>query len=218
MANENLTTYTEVDPGGRFAVTSSAVTVTSLPRTETAYVYDDKGVDFIDGDFEYLIDVEFTAMTPSCVMAFCCLANDIGDFNGLITGAKSNLNLYAFETSAGVVRKIILREQDGSSGYQDTWDSVLLNTPYYLTMARDESVGSYGQITCEIYDDANRTSLVDTLSLLLHSSKKDFRYVYATQSANNGGAATMSGTISNLDLQGVAEAVGNQNLLLMGVG
>ena len=54
MAIEDFSTYTETDPNSKIAVTSSKIDVSAIDRGDNAYVYDDKGSNFFDGDFEFL--------------------------------------------------------------------------------------------------------------------------------------------------------------------
>ena len=58
-----------------------------------------------------------------------------------------------------------------------------------------------------IYSDSERTILLDTLGINLHSSKKDYRYVYGLNTANSGAAGEQVGYVQNLNLnlpEGVA--------------
>ena len=54
----------------------------------------------------------------------------------------------------------------------------------------------------KIYDDADRTSLVDTLSLTIGVTV-DFRYHYTSMSYDDGGTGVISGNAGNYDFQEV---------------
>lgn len=70
--------------------------------------------------------------------------------------------------------RLRLIENDGTL-YYDTF-TFAASVQYYTKFKRDESVGAYGTAYGYIYDDAARTSLLDTLSQALHA-KRDYAYV-----------------------------------------
>jgi len=55
---QDLTSYTEVDPNSRIAVTANRVTATNLTRNEDAYVYKDMGIDYFAGSFRIDFQVQ----------------------------------------------------------------------------------------------------------------------------------------------------------------
>lgn len=201
MANQDFTTYTETDPNGRITVSSSRITWAGLTRNEDAYVYDDKGVNHFDGDFEHLLTFfQDTGWDNNAVVVTWAIANDIDDYKGLIDNLKDSLTLY--NQPSVVVNRLNLVELDGGTTYTDQFSvSRTATWLLYLKIKRDESVGSFGQIQCFIYSDSGRTNLLDTLSLTLHTSKKDFRYIYGVQSFNTASALAGNGYTENLDLQ-----------------
>lgn len=202
---ENFTTYTEVDPVAYVSKTTSRVTAALMPRTATVYVYSDKGVNHFSGDFEHLATVNTLSATGSLYgVNFCwSLANSVGDAKAIIDASGSMLAVVSTRVNGTI--ELHLREIDSGTSY-DTYSTVatVFNTSYYLKIKRDESVGTYGTLYCYIYSDVGRLNLIDTLSLTLHTSKKDFRYIYSTQSYNDGwnaGRGEWSGYLENLDLQ-----------------
>jgi hypothetical protein len=72
------------------------------------------------------------------------------------------------------------------------------NTNYYVTVKRDESVGTYGTLYCYIYSNLDRSTLVDTLTVTL-TEKQNFQYLFGMISYDGvSGGNDWDGTISNL--------------------
>ncbi len=199
-ATENFTTYTEEDPNTHITVTASRVTVTGLLRNENAYVYKDKTASYFDGDFEHLITAYMTAGTSGGQNVIWGLANFIGSYSDTTKPDMLSVLIYH---AGGTTYRLILQESMLGTKWSATYD-ISLDTPYYLKIKRDESVGTYGTIYSYIYSDSARTNLLQTLTLTLHE-KEDFRYIYAGQSMNTAQAFSISGYSENLDLQEAVE-------------
>ncbi len=187
MANENLTTFTEVDSNNVVTVAANLITVTDAQAQYEFLVYKDRGVDYYDGDFIHYVATQWTDPNDFINGAFWGLSNAADDFADIY--AASGYCLYAkYEYIIGPV--FWLAEVDGGSRYTD-YTSLTEDTWYYLTIQRDESTGTYGTLTCKIYSDDARTNLLNTLSLTLHK-KADFRYVHAANSVKDAGSGLTS--------------------------
>ena len=201
MAVENFTNYTEEDPGDDITVTTNKVEFTTLPRSARAYVYDDKGVDHFDGDFEHLLTINTTAEDNYSTSLYWCLFNSIGDLANAGDGLHLTLR---YNSGLGEPRALRIYEVYSSTAYYSSAFEYSLDTDYYLKIKRDESVGTYGTIYCDVYtseaDRTNEENAVGNLSVTLHS-KQDLRYIYALQSNYNVANHVRSGYIQNLDLQ-----------------
>jgi len=200
MAKEDFTTYTEVDPNSRITVTADRSEWAGLDKNEDAYVYDDKGVNHFDGDFEHLLTIYADTGVEGAHVVPWALGNVIDSWIPMHDDRCLSISIFYPSTDAP---RLDLDEWVG--GVRQARDSVNINidTPYYLTIKRDENVGTYGTLYCYIYSDAARTNLVTTLSIAL-SEKADYRYIYVTQSANNNTTPyTQSGYSEDLDLQEV---------------
>lgn len=200
MATEDLTTYTETDIEGRLTVTVPTCTFTNLQKDETARCFDDKGASHFDGDFEHLLEVKCTACDGAATLFFWSMQLVEDTIRGAQIASSSLLGLELFGFGVNDPG-LVLVEIDGGTFYSDSWSGAVVNTSYYLTLKRDESVGTYGTFYCYIYSDASRETLVDTLTITLHSSKKDFRYIYATNGYEDPGNQEGSGYSKDLDLQ-----------------
>lgn len=217
MAVEDFTAYTESDPGSEITVTSTKVSWASMARDVDSWVVDDKGVDHFDGDFTHLVETQLTADGSTGLGTFWAIANAIDTWDDIDAAGGSQLLAFFYGTGPA----IYIREIDSGTQYSDTSVNLSAGTTYYLEIERDESVGTHGTLYCRIYSDSGRTTLVDTLSIALHSSKKDFRYIYACQNLNTGdsGASRESTAFSqNLDLQEAGGVSVAPRLTLMGVG
>jgi len=192
---ELLTDFAEVDPNSKLTVGNYSITFDSLSRDESAYVYRDCGVDYWDGDFEHRLVTKATAYSDFGFVAVWALANSVADAKALLDAGGSLFLAWYWNGSEWA---LYLREAPGD-GTVNSDNSIALaaDTPYYVVIVRDESVGTYGVLRCYIYSDSGYTTLVDTLIITLQA-KVDWRYLYAIQSHNDALARTLSGTVSNL--------------------
>jgi len=194
-----LTGFTETDPNSKLTVTRDKVLATDLNRDESAYVYRDMGADYFDGDFEFNFEIEATDNPGGSYGQFyvMTLANSVNDFGSIKAASGDMLGI-------GVATRDPdwkLTEVVGGTEYSSLLDDVGSQaTKYYATFKRDESVGTYGTIYLYLYSDADRTTLVDSTSLALHS-KQDFRYLYALQSQDiDNSVQRATGYIQNIRL------------------
>jgi hypothetical protein len=202
---EDLTTYTEVDPGTYISKTADRVTVTSITRAVDAYIYKDKGVNHFNGNFEHHAKACITSVggVAGDLVFFWMLANAIEDYIGLKAANESFLAWYTWDF--GSSKQMALAELDSGTLYQDPSVALVLNTTYYLTTKRDEGVGTYGTAYFYICTDnyyGLGGTLIDTLTVALHTSKKDFRYIYGVNTHNDAQpTVAVSGWMELLDLQ-----------------
>lgn len=200
FASEDYTTYTEVDTGSSVTVASDSLTLSTLTRDEEAYVYYDFGTGYFDDDFEHTTKINFSALSTSAFVFVWGVSNTADNFGQQTADDDDFCGVWVHNSSG--TRYIKLRESDGSSQYDDSYSTMSLSTDYYLKIKRDEAVGTHGTLYCYIYSDEAMETLVDTLSLTLHTSKKDYRYVYGLSSwtDNNNSSITCTGTIGELYL------------------
>ncbi|KKK50666.1 hypothetical protein LCGC14_3122740, partial [marine sediment metagenome] len=208
MAFEDFGPYTEVDPNSRITKTTRRVTWALLARNEDAYVYNDKGVDYFNGNFVHFLTYRPTGGaggTSSGIGGAWSIANTVDDLYGIDIGGGSYLSLFATVSPASE-HNIYLEECDSGTVYDSAAYTLTINTDYYLSIQRDESIGTYGTLYCYIYSNAARTTLLQTLSVALHTSKKDFRYIFTSHSQSGGTASdTHSGYSENLELFGASD-------------
>jgi len=190
---EDFTTYTELDPNNHIDLVGTNHIDFDAYMNEDAYLYKDKGTDFFS-NFEHKIDIKLISASASYAFNYpWCVANAIGAIYPDLGGSTNLLNLQIYKSpgSPGVC----LTEYYGASSWQDCSIALSFGTWYYLTIKK---VGT--ALTCKIYSDSVRTTLLDTLSLTLHADIK-YRYIYAANVWNGGEDRHFDTTIENLDLQ-----------------
>lgn len=182
MVYEDFTTFTEFDEGGDVTVDSATKVswVSLLSRSETAYLYKDKGIDHFDGDFTHKFELQFSNAGDNSWTAHWMLSNIIGDIYDASDQNKDTQSLfsYHFGTSVDIYLRII---ENGGVGGTDIWSSSLTSTIYYVEVVRDDDGGAHstGRLTAYIRTGSHSGVLQDTL--VTDSSvgeQNDFRYIY----------------------------------------
>lgn len=200
---EDFTGYTEADPNTRIGVTASRVTWAALTRDEDAYVYKDKTAGYFGGNFTIWFTYRATGYgggTGTGRNGCWALTNTADDLKGIDDASGDFLTLLTY-VSAGGDHQVYLQECDGGTIYTDVSANLTVNTDYYMAIVRNESVGTYGTLYCHIYSDVTRVTLVETLTLTLHSSKKDFQYIFGCISMDtNDVSLTHSGYTEALEI------------------
>jgi len=204
---EDLTTYTEVDPNTELTITTDKVDAYQGNNDETVIVYYDKGASHFDGNFEHLFKFLMDAGNYGRIR-FWNLSNMIGEYQAHVDASEDLLGLWMYY-SAAYGADIYLNELDGGAGYTDNPSpyAYSLDTVYYFEVERDEDVGTYGTLyayscTSNYYDDGG--NLIETMSIALHTSKKDYEYIYPYMNWNRTAPYKgywIDGYIELLDLQ-----------------
>lgn len=185
---EVLPTYTEVDiPNKITEITTDKAVFTSLDRSAAEYLYFDFGAAHFSADFVHSGRTKITGGSSAAYSWVYCwmLANYVGTFNQIYTSGQKSMLYLEFDRSAAGVLNLALIEGVAADQYSVSSINLNPNTDYYWKITRDESFGTYGKLTLDIYSDAAMTVLVDSKSLTLHA-KTDFRYLFAVNSAGGG--------------------------------
>jgi len=110
--------------------------------------------------------------------------------------------MYFFGATSSI--GVVSVESDGGDVYFDGPSYISKNKLYYMRIVRDENVGTYGTMYVYIYTNSERTEEYELVShtITLHSSKKDFRYLYITSNDNAAGDDTdiITGYFENLNI------------------
>jgi len=201
---EDFTGYTEVDPDGTVTVAADTITFTDFDRNATAYVYKDFGAGYFSGDFVHQMKLIVSDFDYTSRAAVHMLANTVDELFGIQMGSGDAIGVYV-DGPNDTKYDLVLFEIDGGTLYTSTYENLGKLVDFHLVIERDESVGSYGRVTCHVYADETHTWLLETLTLDLHSSKKDFRYLYGLCAYDTGSSAELSGTVEDLllDTDGV---------------
>jgi hypothetical protein len=192
---EDFTTYTEVDPNNHIGLVGTNHIDFDAYEDEDAYLYKDKGVDHFGSNWEHTIDVKPVSTGNYGLAGFHMVSNDVDDVHGLTVAGKTFLFIYI---GGGTnTPRIYLTEC-----YLGTWYEAYYITTQgawrYLTITKTGTA-----LTCKIYSDSARTTLLTTLSLALHADHK-FRYIFAAYTYNAPSAVHNDIDIENLDLQEAA--------------
>lgn len=200
--SENFQTYQEVDPNSKITITSSRISWTNINSNEDAYVYYDKGVDYFAADFVHLLTINISAAESGASQgAFWALTNALNDLKGIYDAAGSALYLDFVYPASPAELRISIREMDSGVLYGSSNYVLTASTVYYVKIVRDESVGTFGTLYCYVYSNAARTTLLATLSVALHTSKKDFRYVHGIITWNDTTIKQWTGYSEDLSFQ-----------------
>jgi len=192
-ATQDLTGYTEVDvAANRITVTAPKVVVTALDGDEAVYDYKDFGANYFDADYEFELDLKYTAGAdrPCGVWA---ITQDIGGYGTLVTGNK---NLLLVKLSAS--QKLEVQSWHNGSHNGDDSAALVAATDHYLTIKVNRTAGT---VTCDIYSNATRSTLVETISCDLVDSTDEYQYLYSMIGIENSvGGGAMSMEIRNLTI------------------
>lgn len=200
MAYQDFTTWIEgADTGGALSQTASRATFTALELSDDAYLYKDFSAGHFDGDFEHLFEILLSIQGSDATVFAYLLANVPGSFQD-VHGAGGP-TLCVSSTSFFIFHLFALQETEGVDVYQDAWINAQLNTLYFITVERDESVGSFGTAYLYIRTGSHDGALQYLVTVALHTSKKDFRYLEATTGFHVAGSNPITGYVQNLDLQ-----------------
>ncbi len=199
---EDLSAYTEVDPNGRITVTVPRSAFTNLTKNEDAYVYKDKGAAYFNGDFEIRFTAYLTSTDSGGCTIICSMANTVDDWDAIDAANDSEIGIF-FYYAAPNHYFIYLREVDSGAAYSDNWETANIADlqPIYIKFKRVEADGTHGTIYAYLYSDSSFSTLIVTLQVALHTNKKDWRYLYVTQTRRSGDAHKQTGYTENFDLR-----------------
>lgn len=176
-----INTYTEVDAGGYLTLDDTRATAASVPRTADAYAYYDGGVNWLNE-----IDLQFRAFISGGSGAGYYLSG----FTVTVVDDANNWGLSDIgvwlDYNSGTPRIRFFRPGGTPQNY-----TVSLNTVYYCTLTRAAANDGASLL---IYSDAQRTSLLATLSITGLGTGTRYRYHYAGASSNDAtGSTSFSG-------------------------
>jgi len=185
---EDFTTYTEVDEDGDITVTATKCDVDTMRRDALSYVRKDKGAGHFT-DFEHLVTCRCTAGDNGANCGIWALSNGSNTVAQMITNTEG-LSCVFYHGAAAALALILV---DRNSGNSDTSIALVEGTIYYLTIERNDTT-----LTCKIYDDSDRTNLIDTLSVVCTTLA--YRYAFGIISREDSGTPTPTLTFYSEDL------------------
>jgi len=204
LAYEGFLLYTEIDGGDKLSVTNNYVVFTDLTRSDESYLYIDKGDSYFNGDFIIDFDFLFTeGVGATGVASIFSLANLIDDWRGInvANGDMLSILVSPYGSHPNNYSRLSLHELDSGVPYSNTVNyDVDAGSTVYIRVLRNEGVGTYGTCYLYIYSDSERTSLLGSTSLTLHTSKKDYRHYYPIHANNFGDAPWISGSVGLVEI------------------
>jgi len=154
---QNYTSYTEVDPNDRITIVDPNNVTLHTYKYSNSYLW--KGGLSIARDFKHYIDVLMDTTDYYVTGIFFYLTNVLGNPALVATPENRIISLsLTFGTIGG--RRITLSIWKGSGGDSDYIHSLTGDTWYYITLTKSGST-----VTAEIFSDASRTTLLDTLQV-----------------------------------------------------
>lgn len=211
MSIRDYTLATEVsDPDSNFSIAPSKITIANLDFSHVSYVAFDDGVNHYDGDIDHNVEVQQDVSALVSTNSFWGIANVLDSFGGFATSSNGYDGIFARLVRSGGagIYTCALDEFDGGTRYSANSISLGSDVLHYMNCIRDENVGTYGTAYDSVYSDVSHTTLIDEVSIALHSSKKDYRYNYASQNWFTGSSGNhYNGFVQNTDIQEDQEVI-----------
>jgi len=190
--------YTETDPESNLTVADDKIIFDNVDYATGCWVNRIFAVDYFDVSFKHKFQFKVTNCDNDCMLGIWSVANHNGSINAIASNNFSCLSLVIGRTD----NKYVLQLIEIDDGTIHSVNAIISeNTNYYITMVRNENVGTYGALYCFIYSDSDRDTLLGTLSITLHTSKKDFRVLYALHAVEGATGISVSGEVSKLSIE-----------------
>ncbi len=165
----SLTSYTKVDTPGRISLTETRATGTGIRRTETNYAYWDGGANWVnDIELYFSIYVDSSTAADDALISSGFTVSAVG---AVQSWGSTDIQI-RLDTVSGTRRVRLIR---GAGGASDDF-TILQNTQYFCVLRRGAASDT---VTLEVYSDAARSTLLDTLSLSGFGGSTRYRYHYA---------------------------------------
>jgi hypothetical protein len=176
---ENYSTYTEQDVGGWITITSSSTITFNARRTAYSWINKDKGAGNLGGGLSgwvSRVEVKSDFADDYNAATFWAMSNSTGNSSLDIGGINDNVQLAVSNSDSN----LYLQERDGGTFYSD---SMLLtaNVWYYIRVSQSNYT-----LTAQVYSDSSYSTLIDTLSIILHHNGP-WRYFWASSTNYAGG-------------------------------
>lgn len=191
--DSDFTEFNEVDAGNNITIVEDEIYFEDITRSQASYVYEDYGLDYFSGSYTInaTIEIDNASDNGFNYIGFFGVSNGLGDMKVLYDGNYELQTVWLTKTVGGDY-ELTLYDLKDKAQVLDNSVPLSAGTNYYLTMTRDENVGTYGMLYLYIYSDSERSVLVDTLTVTL-TAKTDMRYLYGFIGNNAGDAYTCEG-------------------------
>lgn len=195
---EDFTTYTSLDPNGRFTITPQILTIAALDRDETARLFIDKGANYFGPTWQHTLKTvcdNSPGQTQGLSLAATwSISNTISDLYTWDVGNHQAITLHWYQDITTI--HLYFRDWKSASYDWHTYGTSQIIFTAYPTLQRTSETNAQ----CRIYTDAARTILLDTLNISVTSGDRH-RYLFAANSYDSGHAdREFFGTCEDLQL------------------
>jgi len=183
-------------PGTLVVTDGNTITATTMTRAIDIHKLRDMGAaDYFDttSNFTHYVDTKYTAVVGSGGIAPWAICSEDDDLANIVAGGATHHGVFIWMTNDIAIYEI----DDGVLSNPSSSAELTPNTTYYLTIRCVG--GSPGTMYVDIYSDAARTTLVETISETL---TMDHTHDHIGVVGYNTGSAGVnwSGTIENLSI------------------
>lgn len=188
-AYEDFTTYTEQDDDGCLTVITNKITATAMPNDNSNYVVKDWGVSGVSGDFEF--NFEFQIDSATYLGRWWFRFYESGTTFVELVFLYGGGTFYTFFEGYDVHGAMSTSATEAGSA----------DTPYFVTVIRDEDGGAYGngEWTYYVRETSHDGTIIATDTLVDVQEQVDYRYFYPVHNYNGGQPAlTFTGFLQNL--------------------
>jgi len=191
-----VTDYTEVDQLGEINVGDTDnydIVMTDLGRGSVSYVRKSFGADYF-GDFTHEFEVFFSADDACTVIGFWAINNSSDDLAEM-SADDDGMCLNYYDQCSGTPRLTLVDYTNDN--LDQTAESYAYYPPniYYFTITRDGT-----SLTCDIYSDASRETLIEQLSITCGTDTYEYYYPVMTHQSGSNNDRGLTYEIRNAEL------------------
>lgn len=200
---QDLTTYEETDSASDITVTTHKSDVSTMARTANSCVDYDFGPGYF-GDFSINLEFYIDAAVHSANASWGGIIA-VGSTDNITDTTSDSADIYvvAVSTTTNTFNIVLV-----NNAATDSTTLCAIDTLYYATFARSGTTSTF-----TIYDDAARTSVVDTLTR--NGVSTGHEYLATTFSRNGSGSEAMTFYTQNIEIVSRSSPAGTRRALLM---
>lgn len=204
MAYLDLSTFTQAGTPVLTISPDEKVSWAVVEKRDDVRLYYDFGEGYFGG-FDWTIEWDSEVTDTDGTKAypyFLVLSNGLGDMPNI---ASAYNYIAVFVDCGGPYYYLYDQVHGGATGSDYNWTN---HAHFWYTLNYEVAVGAYGTLTLIIYNDAERTSVKDTL-VVACGSVPNYRYMYAFNSQDGSGSGDdddTTGYSQNFELTGFGSA------------